>query len=349
MKINPQGQRWCFTLNNYTPDEEQVFVAAFDDGTLKYVIYGREVAPDTGTKHLQGFLIFAERQRLVGCKALNARAHWERCKGTPSENIVYCSKGGDVLELGDPPLTRTDIGELNRSRWAEVIASARDGTVEDKYPREFIQYYSTIQKLRRPLLPQRICGPIGLWLWGPTRSGKSRRAREENPGLFVKMKNKWWDGYEHEPVVLIDDMTPDHDFMMDNLLNWVDEYPFPGEFKGGKSDFRPEKVIITSNFDIETVFQKKPQQNIDALLKRFRVEYMGLPEGASPDQVYGHVGYYGNNSRPQDSQDLFQDQDREWMRGNHVNLEGLSQTISSDLFSEPSGSQVVYEAKTLMQ
>lgn len=34
------------------------------------------------------------------------------------------------------------------------------------------------------------------WIWGKTGTGKTRTAREENPGFFRKHCNKWWDGYE---------------------------------------------------------------------------------------------------------------------------------------------------------
>ena len=53
----------------------------------------------------------------------------------------------------------------------------------------------------------------GLWLWGPPNTGKSYKARDisekqfgETP--FIKDCNKWWDGYDGEKVVVLDDVDP---------------------------------------------------------------------------------------------------------------------------------------------
>lgn len=71
------SRAWCFTLNNYTAEEE-VAVQQLD---VAYLVYGREVGAE-GTMHLQGYL-YRTLARLSAMKKMIPRAHFEAAKGTP--------------------------------------------------------------------------------------------------------------------------------------------------------------------------------------------------------------------------------------------------------------------------
>lgn len=45
-------KRICFTLNNYTEEDERRIQESSE--IYRYAIYGRELAPTSGTPHLQG-------------------------------------------------------------------------------------------------------------------------------------------------------------------------------------------------------------------------------------------------------------------------------------------------------
>ena len=63
-------RNFCFTLNNYTEDVYQALLAV----ECKYVCIGKEIAPETATPHLQGFIVFKNARTLASLKKLDARA-----------------------------------------------------------------------------------------------------------------------------------------------------------------------------------------------------------------------------------------------------------------------------------
>lgn len=68
---------------------------------VKYYIFGRELAPTTGMKHLQGYVEFKGQQRLTAIKAaVGGVAHIEKRRGTQEEAVEYCKKDGDWVEGG---------------------------------------------------------------------------------------------------------------------------------------------------------------------------------------------------------------------------------------------------------
>lgn len=93
----------------------------------RYVCYGYEWAPGTGTPHLQGFLYFdnARSHRSV-CRALPG-VHVEIARGTAEQAIAYCQKGGEFIEFGTRPQTPQEIGQTTQDRYADAWGQARRG------------------------------------------------------------------------------------------------------------------------------------------------------------------------------------------------------------------------------
>lgn len=114
-----RAKHWCFTLNNYTPEEYATFVTLIENESLcDYGVIGKEVGT-SGTPHLQGYISFHDRHRLAGLRSLySARAHWEVKRGTAHEAAAYCKKDGDFIEHGECPEktqgARTDWDRLRQ-------------------------------------------------------------------------------------------------------------------------------------------------------------------------------------------------------------------------------------------
>lgn len=100
---------YCFTINNYNDDD----IARLDSVDCQYIVYGREVAPTTGTPHLQGYVHFSAGKSVSAARKL-VKGHLTPAKGTAEQNFDYCTKEGKFTERGDRPKSPNDQGNVER-------------------------------------------------------------------------------------------------------------------------------------------------------------------------------------------------------------------------------------------
>lgn len=260
-----RAKRWCYTLNN--PTTEYTL-----EDLCEYHVFGREKG-ELGTPHLQGYIIFKKQLVLTAVKKLLPGAHLEVARGTPQEASDYCKKDGDYFEYGELPIpSNIKGGEATKAKWERIKALAKAGRLEeidaDVYVKNRFSLLS-IAKEHAPMPPDHT-DTTGFWFYGAPGTGKSRTAREENPGYYLKSCNKWWDGYKGEETVIIDDLDTTHACLGYHLKIWADRYAFPAEIKGGKINIRPQKIIITSNYEPSEIW--KDQVTIDAIYRRFSIK-----------------------------------------------------------------------------
>lgn len=243
---------WCFTLNNFTEEEYETLL-----GTVcQYIVIGKETG-ESGTPHLQGFLYFENKKSLSQVKRLQPRAHWESAKGNSEQNFDYCSKDGDFQERGVRPMTPKRKGEVEIERFEQAWASAKAGDI-DSIPADIcIRFYRTLKEIGKDYMVRRDDGDsvTGVWICGLAGCGKSRRARAEYPLAYLKMCNKWWDGYQGEENVIIDDFGREHKVLGHHLKIWADRYAFLAETKGGAIQIRPKFIVVTSQYHIADIFE----------------------------------------------------------------------------------------------
>lgn len=156
-----RSDRWLFVLNNYTEQEEEDISRLFDDKSkkIKYIVFGREIAPSTGTPHLQGFVQFDSKYRPtvsgviktfgVGRNGVNP-IHFKisTCRN-PSDAAEYCKKDGDFVQFGkfpEAPIQGKDSALLN------CIADMKAGMtnpkiIRDCYPAVYSKHSKLLQEL----------------------------------------------------------------------------------------------------------------------------------------------------------------------------------------------------------
>lgn len=257
------SKNWCLTLNNYTAEEG----VAMSEWPTSYMIVGKEVG-ESGTPHLQGYFVFVKNMRLSAVKKLNGRAHWEMANGSAKENIAYCSKDGDYFENGSPPASK---GSGNKIRWDLAKAAAQEGRFDDVPDEIYIRFYRTLKEIAKDNMvkPEALPGCCGLWIYGLTGTGKSHAVITQYPNRYIKQNNKWWDGYQGEAIVHMDEIGPSHmPWITSLLLKWADKWEFGAEIKGGALQIRPKKFIVTSNYSIDQMgFDNETR---DAIKRRFK-------------------------------------------------------------------------------
>lgn len=260
-----RSRAYIFTLNNYTEEEVEETKAL----ECEYLVFGYEVG-DEGTPHLQGYIRFKNATAFSTMKKMMPRAHLEAALTTDFA-IAYCQKDGDIFEKGKRPSSPREAGAMEKKRYKRAWESAKEGRFDDIPEDIKIRHYNTLKKIRsdHQPAPTTINELDFYWFWGPSGSGKSKKARDENPGAYIKMLNKWWEGYQGEDTVIIEEWCPDMEDKMAHLIKtWADHYPFRAEIKGSSVMIRPKKIIVTSNWSIDQCFVR--QQNYQPMRRRFK-------------------------------------------------------------------------------
>jgi len=154
------SKNWCFTLNNYA--EADVTRLSSLGNTVDYIIFGKETG-DSGTPHLQGFVVFRSRKRLSAAIAVLGQCHCSIARKI-SNSIEYCKKEGDFTTFGSEPV-QTPGQRNDLESFKEAVKSGTTNLkdlrelhseVMAKYPRFAALYIrDLIPAMVRPVYPLR--------------------------------------------------------------------------------------------------------------------------------------------------------------------------------------------------
>ena len=238
---------WLFTINNYTEADSP------DPDLFDYIILAHEVGEE-GTPHIQGYCSFKTRKRRTGASKVFPRAYLKVPNGTHEQNITYCKKDGDFIERGVAPVSRTVHA---KNRWGEYYLAAKEHRMDDIPDGILFRNYHCVKRIMQdnPIQPLPLKKRHNYWVVAPSFHGKSTYVRKRWPNLYDKAPNKWWVGYKFEENILLDDFGPKQCYYLGwYMKRWCDEASFPIETKGGGSQIRPKRIIVTSQYTIEQCF-----------------------------------------------------------------------------------------------
>ena len=250
-----------YTCCNYT-DEHLGMVEQME--CTKHLC-GKEVAPTTGTPHLQGRITFKNTRRKSGLvKQYGKQFSWTIAR---SEDSRYEAKEGNVI---------IDVDYREQGKRSD-LNSAVEAVMEKKtlkqvamdHPATFVRYGKGLMHLRSLLIEERAEEPQVVVLYGETGSGKSRQAREmlsEDKWTWYPQMGQWFDGYDGQKEVLFEEFRGQ--IPLGFLLILLDRYGCRVQYKGGSCEFCANKIIITSPCHPRSWYEKCENEDVWAQLKR---------------------------------------------------------------------------------
>lgn len=265
MSIQQRSRGWCYTINNYTEDDK----LRLNNIDCRYQINGYEIG-EQGTHHIQGYIYFQLKKSFNQVKKLlGNNAHIEKQRGNFNQAIDYCKKDGKFEERGKIPETPSEKGgETNKKRYTDARKAAEEGRLEDIPDDLYTRHMNSYIRMRDMSIKHDDLDLDDIsmkthftWLYGPTGTGKSHRAREMAKELgcdepYLKQLNKWWDGFRGQKVTIIEEADPKKcEHLASFFKQWADKWKFAADVKhSGYGGIRPEYIIVTSNYSIAECF-----------------------------------------------------------------------------------------------
>lgn len=268
-----RGRWWLLTLNNPPLSFQSTYEVALTFlRSLKYMVGQLEEGEVTKTPHFQFVIWCSEAVRPSAIHKAFPGAH-VLFVNNPDKAIEYVTKErtrfGGPWELGTRPVRRN-----NPDDWQRIYDLARENRIAEVPPEIQIKHMPNLIKIRDMFLKPKdsVHGKVrGLWIYGPPDTGKSFFARNYlglEP-VYPKTQAKWWDGYQQEKVVVLDDM--DSNCLAHFMKIWTDVYAFIAEAKGTTVAPNHHVFVVTSNETIEEVFKDLKPDFIHAIRRRFTV------------------------------------------------------------------------------
>jgi RNA helicase./Putative viral replication protein. len=265
-----RARNWLLTLNN--PGMKTLEMIHIDTKAV-YTCGQMEKGKD-GTTHLQFFQNFKQATNLGFYKKYDKRIHAEPViinNGAHDYVMKEDTRIEGPWSYGIKPVQRN-----NKTDWDEVFKNAKEGKFDDISADIKVKHYGNLKKIERDhLLVTDHDDLRGVWIYGPAGYGKSRQARELYPNHYPKLCNKWWDGYQGQENVIMDDIGLDHKCLGQQLKIWSDRYGCILENKGGAMTSSYKHFVVTSQYSIDQIWDD--EETRAALKRRFKVTQLVFP------------------------------------------------------------------------
>lgn len=294
-------RNWSVVKNNYTDKDISTFMA-FAKGKNQ-ICYGLEIGKG-GTPHIQGAMIIANK---ISASALIKKLpgfHVEIKfkKASCKQLFAYCLKGTDDTKpvkewtyintgpnykgdhYGEFPTNqgeRSDIDEIKECNTMKEAFKTGHNLQCIQYFEKYLKYFEEPRRLE----------PKCYWYWGTTGYYKTRMAYLVAKcwgNYYVKSDtSKWWEGYDGEQVIIIDDYDPTTwAITFNDLLKICQGKEYRVETKGGSRQFKGLRIYITTPNEIRNTFKESEVGKVLQLERRMKQELYFGPRFPASDSLF---------------------------------------------------------------
>lgn len=266
-----KNRKFCFTLNNYTDER---LAQLKNEKFYKYIIFGKEIAPSTGTPHLQGYFELEHPRYIKGLMEKDCKGmHLTVANGTAEQNKVYCSKGIDIFEWGTP--LKGHGGK--RTEKISAIERAKKELMESRYNN--VNWRPWQQAILDKIKEEPNDREINWIIDYKGNNGKSFLATYivatmegviicdgKKDNIFNQV-NEMMTKQDKIPKIILLDIPRQlegkiHYGTLEALKNGC---LYSGKYEGGVCVFKPPHVFAFANFDPDTTAMSTDRWNIEEL------------------------------------------------------------------------------------
>lgn len=255
---------------------------------LRHLSYQLEICPETKRTHAHVLCGYHTAQRPAAVqKLLGVKCHVERVR-----NVARAFAYGTAAEKdGEPKRAPADhfggsgpfvfgvpVGGQGQRNDLHALRLAVERGISDKGAAEhhtltvakYLPFYKHIKGIYDAPVRRLVrC----FWLFGPPRVGKNIVLARRYPSLYLKVAgtDHWFDRYNGESVIVINDLDSDPKQSVANLMTWLDGQPTLVAYKGGFHTAKWTVVWVTANTDLfeYVASQSWPDAQKDAFRARF--------------------------------------------------------------------------------
>lgn len=190
------------------------------------------------------------------------------------------------------------------------------------YPSTYVRNYKGINQYRELMYKPKYRPDIAvIFKFGETGLGKTYDTMMiEYPGCYKKPigKSLWFDGFDHEKEVLIDEFRGQ--WPLTDVLQLLDSAPCRVEVKGGHMHFDPDVIILCSNDHPSDMYTDHTSASRRAFFRRLKI-------------IHYYIGRNKYILLNEDERNLFLS-DRRWFPKGVTTFQPEIRFLSNDVLNE---------------